>query len=77
MNAYIYFCIPFLNLIENMFTKWKGYNLKENPKNKNKLLNYIENNKTLITSFDIDSYFKNMTKYILKCMNKKVINDQN
>ena len=64
---------PFLNPIENMFSKWNGICKRKQPKNEWELFEAIEDGATLITEFDCEDYFRNMWFYITKCLNNEEI----
>lgn len=51
---------PFLNPIENLFSKWKKFVNRANPQNEQELMTAIGNGSSLITSVDCDGYFSNM-----------------
>ena len=48
---------PFLNPIGNMFSKWKEYINRGNPKKEQELVNLIKRRKELITADDLQGYF--------------------
>lgn len=66
---------PFLNPIENMFSKLKQYVRSRNPLTEENLLELINNGSQAITSEDCDGYFRNMLKYITMCINRQEIID--
>ena len=66
---------PFLNPIENMFSKWKDFAKRENPSNENHLLEIIESGSRIITSEDCNGFYRNMMFYILRCLNDEIIED--
>ena len=51
---------PFLNPIENMFSKWKDITKRLNPRNENELMSAILNGSELVTSEDCVGYFRNI-----------------
>jgi transposase len=66
---------PFLNPIENMFSKWKEHVRRTNPTNEQTLMRTIEDGANLISSEDTDGYFRNMLSYIPRCLNRDEIPD--
>ena len=66
---------PFLNPIENMFSKWKEIVKRINPTNETQLIDGIKNGSSLVTSNDCDGYYRNMIRYILRSLNNEIIND--
>ncbi|KAF7697659.1 Insertion element IS630 uncharacterized 39 kDa protein [Cucumispora dikerogammari] len=66
---------PFLNPIENMFSKWKEHVKRGNPINEVDLFNLISQGATLISSTDTDGYYMNMIRYIVRSLNREVIVD--
>jgi transposase len=66
---------PFLNPIENLFSKWKGIVKSELVSNEEELLARINTASIEITESDCDGYFRNMLCYIGRCMNNEDIDD--
>lgn len=66
---------PFLNPIENLFSKWKNIVRRANPQNETELMTAIEQAASLITAEDCDGYFCNMFHYIERCILGEEIND--
>ncbi|KAF7685898.1 hypothetical protein CDIK_3353, partial [Cucumispora dikerogammari] len=66
---------PFLNPIENMFSKWEKHVKRGNPINEVDLFNLIFQGASLISSTDTDGYYMNMIRYIVRSLNKEVIVD--
>ena len=66
---------PFLNPIENLFSKWKDYTKRLNPNNEAELIAGIENGRELITRSDCEGYFRNMTRYISRSISGEVIDN--
>ena len=66
---------PFLNPIENLFSKWKTIVKRANPQNEGELMTAIQQGASLITSQDCDGYFCNMYRYIEKCVLGEEITD--
>jgi transposase len=55
---------PFLNPIENMFSKWKEGVKKSRPQNEDELMRLITEGSTLITEDNCQSFFRGMIGYI-------------
>lgn len=55
---------PFLNPIENLFSKWKAYVRRSNPMCENDLMRSMENGLRTLTENDCEGYYLNMKKYI-------------
>lgn len=66
---------PFLNPIENMFSKWKEHVRRGNPENEQNLMQLIEDGACLVSNEDTDGYFRNMLSYIPRCLNREEIKD--
>ena len=66
---------PFLNPIENMFSKWKNFVARISPKNESELVDGIKNGSSLISNEDCDGYYRNMMRYIRRSINNEVIED--
>jgi transposase len=66
---------PFLNPIENLFSKWKESVRRSSPNNEEQLLSLIENGAELITSEDCSGYYRNMFRYIRRSLNGEIIED--
>ena len=66
---------PFLNPIENMFSKWKNIVRRANPENENDLMTAIENGASLITFQDCEGYVRNMWEYINRSLSGEQILD--
>lgn len=64
---------PFLNPIENMFSKWKEITKRSNPQNEEELLNTIASGSNLVTSSECQGYFRHMCSYIPRCLNNEQI----
>lgn len=64
---------PFLNPIENCFSKWKNYVIRRQSRNEEELFNYINSGFEMITSSDCTGYFQKMLRYIVKCLNRNEI----
>jgi transposase len=75
-NFHLMFLPPysqFLNPIENMFSKWKNLVKRLNPCDEEELMDFIKNFALIITSSDCQDYFRNMSAYITRCINRQVI----
>jgi transposase len=66
---------PFLNPIENMFSKWKNLVKQSLPTNQTQLLDSIDSFSTVITATDCRGYFRNMKSYLYRCLNNEMIED--
>lgn len=66
---------PFLNPIENMFSKWKEYTKRQNIQSEEQLFKEIINGSNLITQTDCDGYFKNMNNYLHRSLRGEIIED--
>lgn len=55
---------PFLNPIENFFSKWKALVKSCNPKNQEELENFMTSCLSQFTPNDFDGYYRNMKRYI-------------
>jgi len=64
---------PFLNPIENMFSKWKEITKRTNPSNETDLMTAISNGSQLVTSDDCVGFFRHMWTYIPRCLNEEEI----
>ena len=66
---------PFLNPIENMFSKWKNIVKRGNPVNEEMLIDMIDNGSDMITRTDCENYSRNLFNYLPRCQNEEVIED--
>ena len=66
---------PFLNPIENMFSKWKEHVKRCSPQNEEELFSLIEEGSRLITAEDTEGYFRKMLSYISRCISREEIWD--
>lgn len=64
---------PFLNPIENVFSKWKSYVCGGNATNGEMLMELINGGFLEITSSDCNGYFRKMTRYIVRCLDNEEI----
>lgn len=67
---------PFLNPIENMFSKWKQLIRNLRSENEEQLFNNIENSSTFISSQDCQNYFRHMLSFLPRCIRKEPIIDE-
>ena len=56
--------LPFLNPIENMFSKWKEFTKRQCCNNETELIAAVMNGKNSVTASDCTDFIKNMLKYI-------------
>ena len=66
---------PFLNPIENMFSKWKNFTKRARPNNEAELMNFIEMGENNITAEDCAGFFRKMNSYIPRAINNEIILD--
>ena len=66
---------PFLNPIENLFSKWKEMTKRANANCDVELLEAIEEGASLVTASDCEAYVRHMWSYIPRCMNEEEIED--
>jgi transposase len=66
---------PFLNPIENLFSKWKSLVRSFGVSTEEELMQRIESAAFEISGDDCDGYFRNMLRYLLRCMNGEEIYD--
>lgn len=64
---------PFLNPIENMFSKWKNAIRQLRPRNEQHLFELIDTAADTITSDDCAAYFRNIYTFLPKCINREDI----
>ena len=64
---------PFLNPIENVFSKWKNNVVRAQARNENELLNLIDDGFKVITANDCSNYYRKMLRYISRCLNREII----
>ena len=64
---------PFLNPIENCFSKWKNYVKRSRVKSEKMLYKKIKEGFNSINPADCDGYWKNMLVYLEKCKKKEKI----
>ena len=63
---------PFLNPIENFFSKWKNYVKREESNNEEELFQNIKNIKNIVEINDLVEYYNKMKENLFKCLNKEV-----
>lgn len=66
---------PFLNPIENAFSKWKQFIRQSKPQNISELLLLIERVTEIITPNDCSSFYRNMMTFIAKSLAREIITD--
>jgi transposase len=66
---------PFLNPIENAFSKWKESVRRSNPRSEEELLRGIEQGFLSITPDDCASFSRHLFAYFPRCLNREVILD--
>ena len=64
---------PFLNPIEEVFSKWKSALRRSAPKDQEELYNNIHISSQSITNQDCSNYIKHMESYLPKCKNRQII----
>ena len=68
---------PFLNPIENMFSKWKNSVKRRQSNDEEELFHNIESSLNEITSSDCLGFYQNMMTYISRSLNREEIILQN
>jgi transposase len=66
---------PFLNPIENMFSKWKEGVKRGNPSNEDELLRLINSSFLGITELNCKNYYTHMLGFVFRCLNHEMIED--
>ncbi|KII72977.1 hypothetical protein RF11_13417 [Thelohanellus kitauei] len=66
---------PFMNPIENMFSKWKGEIRIMRSENSVELYQNITAASSLITNSDCSGYYSHMFRYINRCLRREIIED--
>ncbi|KII72487.1 hypothetical protein RF11_09735 [Thelohanellus kitauei] len=61
-------CSPFLNPIENLFSKWKGLVCQANSKTADELYSSIETCSSHITSNDCLGFYRQIERYLPGCI---------
>jgi len=67
---------PFMNPIENMFSKWKQHIRQARATCEEDLFSLIEDIENVICPSDCASYYRHMFSFIPKCLNKEIIVDE-
>lgn len=68
---------PFLNPIENMFSKWKLMVRQARPGSEEHLFQLIDDSSSFITNDDCAGFYRNVFSFIPKCLNRLPIIDGN
>lgn len=64
---------PFLNPIENLFSKWKQTVSTRRPSNEEELLSIIDDAANFISESDCEGFYRNMLGFISRCILKETI----
>ena len=64
---------PFLNPIENCFSKWKRFVIQGRAKNEIELKELIDDGFKVITEEDCNGFYRKMLKYIIKSERRETI----
>ncbi|OMJ15724.1 hypothetical protein AYI70_g7064 [Smittium culicis] len=64
---------PFLNPIENLFSKVKNYVRYSKPENESDLFNKINEGFESVTREDCNGYYRNMNKYLISSGRREII----
>ncbi|KRH95030.1 hypothetical protein M153_500003141 [Pseudoloma neurophilia] len=64
---------PFLNIIENCFSKWKNQVKRSNSNTVQELLTAINTELNCITQSDLQGYYRKMISYLPRCRNGEEI----
>lgn len=67
---------PFLNPVEQVFSKWKNLVRRKNPTNEKKLLKCIRRSFRKITNQNCEKFYYHMIKIMQLCVEKKPILDE-
>jgi transposase len=67
---------PFLNPIEQLFSKWKNIVWAQRPQNETHLFELIENGCQQITQEDCAGFYRHMIGMIIRCLNREAIIDE-
>jgi transposase len=62
---------PYLNPIENLFSKWKGFVKSSNPTSEEHLATLIDQGLDTITASDCNGFFMEMIRNIDRCLRKE------
>ena len=66
---------PFLNPIENAFSKWKNYVKRANSQNEDELKEAIHNGFLCVSEKDCNAYYRHMFTFVIKACLRQEIND--
>jgi transposase len=66
---------PFLNPIENMFSKCKNFVRRVSVNNEQQLISSINSGASLITPEDCEGFYRNMISYIPRSINNEMFLD--
>ena len=66
---------PFLNPIENLFSKWKSWVKSRRPENELELMQFIEDGSNSVSADDCNGYYRHMLGLIARCINREHIHD--
>jgi hypothetical protein len=64
---------PFLNPIENLFSKWKQLVRTANCNNEVELLNVIDEVYSDITTVDCEGFYRHMLTFLPRCISREEI----
>lgn len=64
---------PFLNHIENSFSKWKLNVVGRNTENESELINFINQASGLFSVTDFQGYWRNMSRYLSRSLIREEI----
>ena len=64
---------PFLNPIENLFNQLKFYVKQANPATVDEVFVALERASERVTAENCANYFRNMSTYLTRCLNKEYI----
>ena len=64
---------PFLNPIENMFNQLKHYIKKLKPETADQVFDAVSKASDAISPADCANYYRNMSKYLLRSLNREII----
>lgn len=66
---------PFINPIENMFSKWKNYVRRSSPTNDDELRSAIDRGLENITENDCSGFYREMLRNLSKCLERQDFNE--
>ena len=64
---------PFMNPIENCFSKWKNHVVRGSAKNEDALKSLIEGGFNCINASDCSGFYRKMLRYINLAMSRNII----